>query len=120
MKRDVWLVDPMGGGIEQVGNMLVVRPRKIRIVGNVEVSKERFDPGLIYCTETSLASLTDAGVVKALVPHLLGNWANEDADDRRANDEAADVGGVIYNLNGDVWIITHPGEHTAVIMRWEY
>ena len=90
--------------------------------------KRRFDLGQIVATPGAIEALKDAEQTPAefLARHVAGDWGTVDAEDKRLNDEAIEIGSRIlsaYVTKADVklWIITEADRSsTCILLPSEY
>ena len=90
--------------------------------------KRKFDLGQIVATPGAIKALEDAEQtpVEFLSRHVAGDWGTVDAEDKRLNDEAIEIGSRIlsaYVTQADVklWIITEADRSsTCILLPSEY
>jgi len=90
--------------------------------------KRRFDLGQIVATPGAIEALEDAEQtpVEFLARHVTGDWGTVDAEDKRLNDEAIEIGSRIlsaYVTKADVklWVITEADRSsTCILLPSEY
>ena len=90
--------------------------------------KRRFDLGKIVATPGALEALkyAEQTPVEFLSRHVAGDWGTVDAEDKRLNDEAIEIGSRIlsaYVTRADVklWIITEADRSsTCILLPSEY
>ncbi len=88
----------------------------------------KFDLGQIVATPGAIEALEDAEQtpVEFLSRHVAGDWGTVDAEDKRLNDEAIEIGSRIlsaYVTKADVklWIITEADRSsTCILLPSEY
>lgn len=121
MKREIVLVDPAGGEIVEIEDLLYITHTVIGTVGVVEVPC-RFVPGELRVTPAALEQLGEEGVIKAFEEHLREQWWNSSREDRKENDRAVRFSGAIYNIDRDrrIMLITYPGDNSTLITSDEY
>lgn len=90
--------------------------------------KRRFDLGQIVATPGAIEALEDAEQtpVEFLSRHVAGDWGTVDAEYKRLNDEAIEIGSRIlsaYVTKADVklWVITEADRSsTCILLPSEY
>jgi hypothetical protein len=121
MKRDIWLFDPVGGGIVESPGYLRAIPALYRVIGTVEVNKQPFDPGELLVTQAALELVGDKRVCQLFIAHLLAQWEGLDEDGIEENNIALDTGAPLYNRpEPGLMIVTHQGNDSTLILREEY
>jgi hypothetical protein len=86
----------------------------------------RFPLGRLVATPGALEALTNDDIQRALSRHLVGDWGDLDADDKRANDGSLKSGDRLlsaYHGHGltKFWIITEADRSlTTVLLPSEY
>jgi len=85
-----------------------------------------FRLGRIVSTPHALESLTNEDILKGIQRHQAGDWGNESAEDREANDRAVVEGTRVFSAyraaNGTkFWIITEADRSaTTVLLPEDY
>lgn len=123
MKREIYLVDPAGGGMEQSPGLIVVKHKILEEVGHIDLEREMVtNPGELRVTKAALKLLGNDGVFFFFLQHLLGNWWTTNAQEIAELDEQLHRGWVIYNIDSKrgAMCITYPGDNTTLITREEY
>ena len=90
--------------------------------------KRRFDLGQIVATPGAIEALKDAEQTPAefLSRHVAGDWGTVDAEDKRLNDEAIEIGSRILSAyvtraNVKLWVITEADRSsTCILLPSEY
>jgi len=122
LKREIWLVDPAGGGMVESPGLIVVQHKNIRVIATLDNVVPMFEPGELRCTQMALDKLGVMGVVSAFADHLKGVDWSEYPEDRKANRLALKHGGAAYNMDRKrgVMIITYTGDNSTLIDGSEY
>ena len=125
MKLDIWLFDPVGGGIIEEPGLIVALPLDLKIVAtldNLDVTSLFIrHPGICRVTNAALEHLGRLRVVEAFDEHLHGRWWGP-PDAHKACTRSARRGEVVVNIDPvrDVYLITYHGDNSTLIMREEY
>ena len=90
--------------------------------------KRRFDLGQIVATPGAIEALKNAEQtpVEFLSRHAAGDWGTVDAEDKRLNDEAIEIGSRILSAyvtraNVKLWVITEADRSsTCILLPSEY
>lgn len=77
--------------------------------------------GMIVATPNALANVNSVEIQSALQRHVIGDWGELDADDKKANDEALQTGERLLSAYKSAtgtkfWIITESDRSVTTIL----